>query len=143
MSATAAAALLAIDQALKALALTVQYEYRCVADTVMCFGLAANARSGFGLIAADSVWFVFLIPPVLVGVCVLVLRTSDPPWSYYAVTLLATGTSSNWLDRLRLGFVVDYVGPRLPTTNLADWCVAAGIALLVYARLRHPRAPRA
>lgn len=138
-SALLAVALVAVDQLVKAAALDVQYEYRCLTDTLLCFGLAENFKSGFGVVAVDSIWFVVLVPIVLVAIGACVMRFFDPPWSYYVIALLSAGALSNWGDRLRLGFVVDYFGPRLPTTNLADMCVTAGIVVMIYARLRKPR----
>jgi signal peptidase II len=135
-SAVLGVALFAIDQALKALAMNVQYEYRCLAGDFFCFGLAENARSAFGLVGADSVWFVVIVPIVLAALAAVVVRFVPRPWSYYVVALLSVGALSNWLDRLRLGHVVDYFGIRLPTVNLADYCVVAAVALLLYARAR-------
>lgn len=138
-SAVLATALVGIDQVVKAAALTVQYEYRCLAGEYLCFGLAENFKSGFGIVAVDSIWFVVLVPIVLTAVAVWIIRFFDPPWSYYAVALMTAGALSNWLDRLRLGFVVDYYGPHLPTTNLADAYVTAGIVATIYAGIRKRR----
>ena len=49
-----------------------------------------------------------------------------------AVTLLGAGAASNLLDRLRWGFIVDYLFLPGCICNLADLALAAGAALLAW-----------
>ncbi|MFA7501666.1 MAG: signal peptidase II [Anaerovoracaceae bacterium] len=50
-----------------------------------------------------------------------------------ALSLIAGGGLGNLVDRIRFGYVVDFINIRiLPVFNVADMAVCAGSALLVY-----------
>ncbi len=62
-----------------------------------------------------------------------------------AMTLVAGGATGNTIDRLRLGYVVDfldfYAGSyHWPAFNLADSAISVGVVLLAMAALRGDRA---
>jgi len=61
-----------------------------------------------------------------------------------ALLLVAAGALGNTLDRLARGYVVDFIHVRhWPVFNVADVCVTAGAALIVWASLRRPPQPTA
>lgn len=58
------------------------------------------------------------------------------PWIHFVLGGVLAGTLGNLTDRLRLGYVVDFVSvgfgeTRFPTFNIADSAVVVGIGLLV------------
>lgn len=58
-----------------------------------------------------------------------------------ALSFLIGGATGNLIDRLRLGYVVDYfdlfVGPyHWPAFNLADSAITLGVSLLAFGALR-------
>ena len=60
-----------------------------------------------------------------------------------ALGLVLAGAIGNMIDRLRLGYVVDFLhlrsgGFSFPVFNIADACVVVGAALLVLSGLRGP-----
>jgi len=58
-----------------------------------------------------------------------------------ALVLVLAGAVGNTLDRVARGYVVDFIHvPHWPVFNVADMCVTAGAALLIWATLRR-RAP--
>lgn len=64
-----------------------------------------------------------------------------------ALGLVLAGALGNMIDRLRLGYVVDFIHVRsgalsIPVFNVADACIVVGATLLVLSGLRGP-APRA
>ena len=63
----------------------------------------------------------------------------------YGMILILGGALGNLIDRIRLGYVVDFVDLRVwPVFNLADSAITIGIALLVWGMLqsaRHQGAP--
>ena len=83
-----------------------------------------------------------------VGTCILLLwllaAASKRRWSSVAmlgITLFAAGASSNWLDRVLHGSVVDFlnvgIGPvRTGIFNVADVALMLGIALVVLTEAR-------
>jgi signal peptidase II len=61
-----------------------------------------------------------------------------------ALLLVAAGAVGNTLDRIGRGYVVDFIHvPHWPVFNVADICVTAGAALLVWATMRRPVQPDA
>lgn len=83
-----------------------------------------------------------------VGTCVLLLwllaAASRRRWSSVAllgITLFAAGASSNWIDRVLHGSVVDFlnvgIGPlRTGIFNVADVALLLGVALVVFTEAR-------
>ena len=86
-----------------------------------------------------------------VGTCILLLwllaAASRRRWSPVAmlgITLFAAGASSNWIDRVLHGSVVDFlnvgIGPlRTGIFNVADVALMLGIALVVFTEARERR----
>jgi len=57
-----------------------------------------------------------------------------------ALTLILAGAAGNMIDRLRLGYVIDYVNIKIgwfdfPVFNLADACISIGAVLLLLSTL--------
>jgi signal peptidase II len=83
-----------------------------------------------------------------VGTCLLLLwllaAAAKRRWSSVAmlgITLFAAGASSNWVDRVLHGSVVDFlnvgIGPvRTGIFNVADVALMLGIALVVFTEAR-------
>lgn len=100
-----------------------------------------NSGVAFGLMSGT--------PPaiiVLVALTVVFLvtynegRRQHGRWSRAAAGLLLGGAAGNLGDRIRLGYVVDYLDLRIwPVFNLADSAVVLGSAILLLAVLRRNR----
>lgn len=64
-------------------------------------------------------------------------------WMRTALTLVLAGAAGNMIDRLRLGYVIDFVNVRIgwfdfPVFNLADACISIGAVLLIAVTLLVP-----
>jgi signal peptidase II len=63
----------------------------------------------------------------------------------WSVPFIVSGAVGNLVDRMRLGFVVDFIrlhihdGPSWPTFNVADAAITVGVALLLLDGLREGR----
>jgi signal peptidase II len=77
-------------------------------------------------------------------VLIVLLRRSSPGLARAGVVLILAGALGNYLDRLLRGYVVDFIHVHhWPVFNVADICVAIGIALLYWtSRPRSAPAPR-
>ena len=58
------------------------------------------------------------------------------PWIHVVLGVILAGTLGNLTDRLRLGYVIDFISvgfgsTRFPTFNVADSAVVVGIGVLV------------
>lgn len=72
---------------------------------------------------------------VIVALLVYFARTgASHPLLPVALGLLAGGSASNLADRIRLGYVTDYLGLQYwPSFNLADTFIVVGVACLLAA----------
>ena len=104
--------------------------------------LVKNKGAAFGLMSgmedpARSIIF-GVISIFAFIVFIYVYRTCTPGgWMVpVAVGLIMGGAIGNIIDRVRLGYVVDYLdffigGYHWPTFNLADSCITVGVSLLL------------
>ena len=143
-----AAAVAVADQVAKALlaaALAPGQSVRVVDDLVRL--VHSQNRGGlFGLLQGNVPVFA-LLSLVVVGLIVAYhARSGRDPWLSVALGLLLGGALGNLIDRIRLGYVVDFVDAgvgdlRWYTFNVADASISCAIVLLFLLALRS--APRA
>lgn len=105
--------------------------------------LVHNRGGAFGLLPGVPIVFVAAGVLAILGILYLSRRSSSPsPWMGWALGLVLGGALGNLLDRVRLGYVVDFIdlcyGGRniWPVFNLADSCITIGGAMLALALLR-------
>jgi len=88
-----------------------------------------NTGVSFSLFRGQAGLLIIIVGIVTAAVLVGLLTTPGR----YAVPLglILGGSLGNWVDRARLGYVVDFVtAPHWPTFNMADVSLVAGMALL-------------
>lgn len=98
--------------------------------------LVFNKGIAFGLF--QNIPLFFLISAVIVFLFSL-FRYNRPftGEKKLAVSLISAGILSNLLDRMRLGYVVDYLDFRIwPVFNIGDASLTIGMGLLVWGVLR-------
>ena len=93
-----------------------------------------NPGAGFGIFAGFT-WLLSLFTAVVVGAVVVYMITKRPkhPALITALTFLTGGAVGNLIDRVRLGYVVDFLDFRLinfPIFNVADCFVTVGAVIL-------------
>ena len=142
-----ALSILAADQVTKALVvanLAVGEKAPLLGDLVQVWH-AQNRGAAFSLFQGGSV--VFLIVSVLSIVMVAYFHRSlrdRSPWLHGVLGMVLGGTLGNFTDRLRQGYVTDWLSvgigdTRWPTFNVADSSVVVGIGILVvYLLLTNP-----
>lgn len=90
-------------------------------------GVAFGLLSGLGPLVAAI--------PLLVVVVLVALYLSSPVpprWQSIGVGLLAGGAAGNLADRLRLGYVIDFISVgRWPNFNVADSAITVGAVTLI------------
>jgi len=130
-----AAPILAVDQATK---LAVQsrlnlWESVPIIPGVLHISFVANRGAAFGLMKGLS-WF--LIPTSLIALVFILIyyRTyRHSRWMQVALGLLLGGALGNLIDRVRLGYVVDFIDFRWwPSFNVADMAICVGAGMLGY-----------
>jgi signal peptidase II len=113
------------------------FSIRHVQNSGIAFGLFANATAG-----------VIVVTAIAVGWMLAYFARSGArhPVLPVALGLVIGGSVSNLVDRVRLGFVTDFLDFRYwPSFNLADSFIVMGVAILLVALAlaeREPRAPK-
>lgn len=118
-------------------------------NTGAAFGLLRDLRLDLGAVAIDGVQVLGLVSLVVaLAVFVVLLRARAlGPLSAAALGTLLGGAVGNGVDRLRLGYVTDFIQVQagwfdFPVFNVADIAIVVGAGLLVLSTLLHPAAAR-
>jgi signal peptidase II len=110
---------------------------------------AENCGAAFSLLDQSPRWLragVFMVAGTLAVVALMwmFVRGSGGVLFACSVPLVVSGAIGNMIDRLRLGYVVDFIhfhvrdGFDWPTFNVADSTITVGVALLLLDGLRRP-----
>lgn len=98
-----------------------------------------NYGAAFGMLQHAGYLFVVIAVVVLTALfCYRHQIRRAGTWVVVALALVAGGTVGNLIDRLRLGYVVDFIDFRWwPVFNVADSCICVGVGLLVWRVFHH------
>jgi signal peptidase II len=117
-------------------------------EGVLDMHYAENCGAAFGMLRSAPGWvraLVFGVAAVGASVVLIVMfvRGSGGRPFAIAVPLILSGAVGNLSDRVRHGFVVDFiqVNPRLfeyPTFNVADIAITIGVVLLLIDGMKQP-----
>lgn len=122
----------ALDRFLKSLAAR-QADFGLVGDFFK-FSFAENRYIAFSLPLYGN-FLNILILAILLGLLYyfLTLIRKDQPREAGLILILIFGAASNLFDRLKYGFVVDYLDLRYFTVfNIADIMIVGSVGLLIY-----------
>lgn len=123
--------------------------YRPLLPGVLKLTHVHNTGSAFSLFRGAGVWLVFVSIVSLVAI----LRywsslqrrgAAVSPVLVLGLALPFGGAAGNLIDRLRLGYVVDFLElPRWPVFNVADSAITVGAILLVLHFMRQEESSKA
>lgn len=108
--------------------------------------LLHNSGAAFSFLAGAGGWqrWLFTAIALVVSVAIVVwikrLPTTEK-WQAAALALILGGALGNVIDRLRFGYVVDFLDVyyqkwHWPAFNVADSAITVGVAILLMATLR-------
>ncbi len=105
------------------------------------FRLVHNTGAAFSFLAGAGGWQRWLligIALLVIVVIVAILRRLKPgsTWTAIALALILGGAVGNLIDRIRLGYVVDFIGAHWgslywPYFNIADSAISIGAVILI------------
>jgi signal peptidase II len=103
-----------------------------------------NSGIAFGLFASATPFVIVLTGAAIAWMLVYFARSgSRHPVLPVALGLVIGGSVSNLVDRVRLGYVTDFLDFRYwPAFNLADSFIVIGVGILLAALLAADRPPR-
>jgi len=100
---------------------------------VLSWNLTRNTGAAFGLFPTGGAFFVAVALSVVIVILANHSRLGRARWpTRSAVALIAGGAMGNALDRIRLGYVTDFVDLHWwPVFNIADSAIVLGVGLLL------------
>lgn len=125
-----AVAIIVIDQILKNIFLKLTEPIYVVGDVIK-FNFIKNFGASFGILKNQK--WLFIIFSLIVMIAIIYYYKRMPkdyiPW----VAMIMGGTLSNLIDRIHLGFVIDYIDLTYwPVFNIADIALTAGAIVLIW-----------
>jgi signal peptidase II len=101
-----------------------------------------NDGAAWSILSGNQIFF-FIITIVALMVLIYLLITQRHQLLYrWGLTLMITGTIGNFIDRIRLKYVVDMFQIdffNFPIFNIADMCLTFGVIVLFIAIIRDER----
>ncbi len=96
-----------------------------------------NTGAAFGLFKDLTALFIVIALGVIAAIIYMERRrVAASPWLRVALGLQLGGALGNLLDRLRLGYVVDFIDLRWwPVFNLADSAIVVGVGIVMVTAL--------
>jgi signal peptidase II len=126
----AAAFVLVADQATKLI--VTHYRYRLPYKVLGGLRIEYTQNTGVSFSLFPGQTTVLIVVVGLVTAAVLVGLLITPRQYALPLGLVLGGSLGNWVDRVRLGYVVDFVtAPHWPTFNVSDVALVGGMAVLV------------
>ncbi len=137
-------ALVVADQASKLVAIRLIEPYRAVGTPfgrILSFTLVYNEGAAYGILHG-KIWFIMVVTVLFVAAVAVFWRRI---WQMgiltrVAAAMMVAGSLGNFVDRARLGRVIDFIEmpimPLFQVFNLADAFLVLGTAVLVYSMLR-------
>jgi signal peptidase II len=92
-----------------------------------------NRGVAFGLLAGLGPILLLVSCALLAGLLAHYAREERPsPWQTLAIGMIAGGAAGNLIDRIRLGYVIDFVAVGAwPNFNVADSAITCGVILMI------------
>ena len=126
-----------VDQVTKAIVIRYLPEYESVTiiPGLLAWTHVRNPGAAFGLLPFQRSLFIAVAALLVVAAVVFRRRIfAEPPLVQAALGLGLGGAVGNMIDRLRTGFVTDFIDvPLIPVFNVADTAIVCGVALLLWA----------
>jgi signal peptidase II len=93
-----------------------------------------NKGAAFGILQQQKILFIVITVAVVVGIFWFVhIQKSMHHMVRYSLSMIVGGAIGNLIDRIRLGYVIDFFDFRIwPIFNIADISIVVGALLLFY-----------
>jgi len=95
--------------------------------------LVKNTGAAFGLFEGSNILFTIIALITIAVITIIFFKTRKRSFSFrLSLIFILSGALSNLIDRLRFGYVIDYIDLKFwPVFNIADSSVTTGIILLM------------
>lgn len=129
------------DQSTKYLSVVYLMDKRPVVliENLLELHFVRNYGAAFGILQNQRVFFITITSLVLIGMSIYMIRNRNKltEIANLAMGFLLGGALGNLIDRIRLGYVVDFIKVDLriydfPVFNIADIFIVLGTGLLIF-----------
>ena len=118
-------------------------ESRIVIPHILYLTYVQNHRGAFGLFGAHPLLLTAVASLVLITFYLWYRREGASTWVHVAFALIFGGAVGNIVDRLRFGYVHDFIDLRWwPVFNVADSAITIGVGILLLQMLVHEKHPK-
>jgi signal peptidase II len=131
--------IVAFDQITKYFAKATLYpdKYKNFIKGVVEFRYAENTGVAFSMLSGGRWIFIIITVVVTVGILVYMFTKAQKNlWLFWSLGVIASGAIGNLIDRIFLGYVIDFINPtfvNFAVFNIADCAVTLGtISLVAY-----------
>ena len=96
--------------------------------------LAQNTGAAFSIMQ-NGKWFFLIFTPIIIGAILfyIIYKAKDSLLVSISLSLIIGGAVGNYIDRIRLGYVVDFLDFKVwPVFNVADSFVVIGTCLFAW-----------
>ncbi|MDY6314503.1 MAG: signal peptidase II [Clostridia bacterium] len=105
-----------------------------IIDGILDFTYVRNPGAAFGIFKDNTVWLAVLSVVILIGIAAAMIKFKpNGELVKMAVCMISAGAVGNLIDRIRLGYVVDFIDVNFfnfPVFNVADCFVCIGALML-------------
>lgn len=120
-----------LDQITKAIVITcLKYgESYLIINKIFYLTLVKNTGAAFGTFKNQAAFFILV--SIIAIIFIVFFLSKKKVNSYLPLALILGGAIGNLIDRLRFGYVVDFLDFKVwPVFNVADSCISIGAFLL-------------
>lgn len=133
------AVIVAIDQITKYLAVSYLYgqDAKPFIKGVVEFVYAENTGVAFSMFS-NGRWFFVALTLIVTLTCIVYMfkKAQKNLWLYWSLGVIISGAIGNLIDRIKLGYVIDFINPvfvNFAVFNIADCAITLGsISLVAY-----------
>jgi len=101
-----------------------------------------NSGIAFGMLDGAGSMVIVIAALAFAALLAMFLLSAERPGLWLPIGLLAGGALGNLIDRIREGYVTDFIDPpRWPAFNVADIEITVGVVLLVGIFVLSPEEP--
>ena len=105
-----------------------------ILENIIHFTYVRNQGAAFGIMQGQQ--FIFIIATVAILVAIVIFYKELPLHNFmnrFALGLVLGGAIGNLIDRVRLGYVIDFIDFRIwPVFNIADSSVIIAVTIFSY-----------
>lgn len=97
-----------------------------------------NYGAAFGIFQNKKIFLITISSFILIGIIIYFIKTKNTKITKISLALIVGGAIGNLIDRIRLGYVIDFIDVVFgklydyPVFNLADSFVFIGTVILIY-----------